>query len=169
MSSQKWELTVARCYHFLKILILSPQTLTLVLSHLSFSNSPSHSLSSFSLSLPLVGFCWSDLGGWVVDRGSNGVLGHWSGGHGSDGVVNKHLMLDLSIHKKFSRSNLSKNHTKLSKIYNNLITTILVFMRIKKVNLRFFLNQLIKLFLFLPIFQLCTINILNYHYWTTSV
>ena len=136
------------------------------LSSLSFSflDSPSHSLSSFSLSLPLVGSCWSNLGGWVVDRGSNGILGHWSGGRGSDGVVNKHLMSDLSIHNKFSRSNLSKNHTKLSKIYNNLITTILVFMRIKKVNLRFFLNQLIKLFFFLPIFQLCTINILNYHY-----
>ena len=75
-------------------------------------------------------------------------------------------MSDLSIHITFSRSNLSKNHTKLSKIYNNLITIILVFMTIKKINLRLFQNQLIRLFLFLLIFQLCTINILNYHYWT---
>ena len=43
MSSHFWGLTVARCFHFLIFFILSPQTitLTLVLSHLSFSNSPS--------------------------------------------------------------------------------------------------------------------------------
>ena len=37
------ELTASRCYHFLMFWILSPQilTLTIVLSHLSFSGSPS--------------------------------------------------------------------------------------------------------------------------------